>query len=383
MNILIYKFPYSSNFGGQEKNLIELVENLKARGTNFYLVSSDPVLLEQFKKRNWFAKKLWAGVEPVYPAGLLLFVLTSIYALPRLILNLLYYKIFKKIDALYCLSLSEKILITPWARLLGIKVFWAEHTQIDRWLTRNPYRLFFWLWSYWAQLITISNAIKFQLIEELGINKNRIQTIYPGLDIEDYTSQKPLVISVAEEKLLEQLKNKFVIGAVCRLSKEKGINFLLQAINLLKKNIPNICCVIVGDGPERKNLEFLAKTLDISELVIFTGFKKNLDPYYHAFDLLAMPSAQKEAFGIVVVEAMAHGLPVIASESGGLMEIITDKQTGYLIPATNSEELARAINYIYQNPEEANQIGLAAQEMIIKRFTKEKMVEEFDQAFKN
>ena len=147
MPILILKFPYSSQLGGGEKHTLNLAESLKERGYKFYLVSSCKVLLKEFKKRKWPAMKLWMGKEPVTEAWVFLFLLFSPILILELFFVLLYHRIFKEIKILYCLSLTDKIIATPIARIFGMKVIWVEHTSIGRSLKLNPWRIFYVLWS--------------------------------------------------------------------------------------------------------------------------------------------------------------------------------------------------------------------------------------------
>ena len=153
-NILILKFPYSSVYGGGEKHTITLVERLGARH-HFYLLSTCSVLLQEFDRRSWHQQRTWAGTEPVTPKALGLFIFTWPIILINLIWWLMQYKLKYHIDVLFCLSLTEKVLLTPWARLLGIQVIWMEHLQIERWLLASPLRFLYILWSRLATVVTV------------------------------------------------------------------------------------------------------------------------------------------------------------------------------------------------------------------------------------
>ena len=160
MNVLIFKFPYSSLFGGGEVHTLQLVEQLSRRGWKFFLVSSCHVLLEEFAKRKWYAIPLAISKEPVTIPAILIFALFSPMILLQLSAILLYYRIVKNVRALYCLSLTEKILVTPVARLLGIRVYWMEHLLMERWIQMNPYRWSYVLNSRLARIVPVSEAVK-------------------------------------------------------------------------------------------------------------------------------------------------------------------------------------------------------------------------------
>lgn len=120
--ILILKFPYSSVMGGGEKHTLTLAEELGKKGLEFKLLSSDSVLLDEFKKRRWDYKKIHPAKEPVAKWSILIFPIFIPWIVLRLGLSLFYHRL-KGFKVIFCLSLTEKIIITPWAKLLGYKSF--------------------------------------------------------------------------------------------------------------------------------------------------------------------------------------------------------------------------------------------------------------------
>jgi glycosyltransferase involved in cell wall biosynthesis len=150
-------------------------------------------------------------------------------------------------------------------------------------------------------------------------------------------------------KMLEQygLTEAVVLMTVGRLdSKEryKGFDEVLELIPRLRKNIPNIKYLIVGDGPDRKRLEEKVRNLNITQEVIFTGYisEKLKADYYRLSDVFVMPS-RKEGFGIVFLEAMACGIPVIGSISDGSSEALLDGKLGELVDPKDKKEIERTI----------------------------------------
>ncbi|MFH1598162.1 MAG: glycosyltransferase family 4 protein [Patescibacteria group bacterium] len=367
-NVLILKFPYDSAYGGGEKHTISLVRGLISQDFNFYLASSCPVLLREFKKRGWHNQKTWAGFEPVSKWSAIVFPLLAPLTFPKLACTVFYYRFFKQVRIIYCLSLTEKLLIAFWAKLLGVRVFWTEHTTIDRWLTKNPWR---WLYVWHSRLVTvvpISQAIKNQLLE-IGVKEKNIKVIYPGIDLGK--------IDIVRRNFERRFKKSFIIGTICRLEPEKGIEYLMQATKRALPLIPNISLIIVGDGGARKNLEWLAKKLEIDQVTQFVGFQHNIEKWYPLFDLFALPSAIRESFGISLVEALAFEVPVVASQMGGVTEIIEEKETGYLVPPKNSDALSEKIIYIYKNYQEARQAAKRGRLKVEKMFSLDLMVEEY------
>ncbi|MDD5043846.1 MAG: glycosyltransferase [Patescibacteria group bacterium] len=370
MNILIFKFPYSSQFGGGEKHTIALTEKLKDRGINFYLVSSCSVLVPEFKHRDWPVLKLWAGVEPVAVWSLLLFPFFAPFIFLELFLVLLYYRFFKKIKILYCLSLTEKVLMTPWARLLGIRVVWVEHTSIGRWLRFNPLRLLFILWAPLAKIITVSYAVEKQ-IRKLGVRAKQVRVIYNGIDL-DVCPFSPAV---------RNYRDHFTVGTICRLSREKGVEYLLQAMAIAKEFIPTLRLVVVGDGPERQRLMWLTRQLSIENSVLFVGFQQEFEKWISGFDIFVLPSVKKESFGMVSLYAMACGKPVVATRVGGIPEVVDAGKSGILVEPKNAEVMAQAIINLHRHPEWRREMGFYGRKAVEERFSEEKMLGEYQRLF--
>lgn len=371
-NILILKFPYSSLFGGGEQHTISLVEELRKKGFSFFLISSCPVLLQEFKKRNWHNRKIWAPKEPVAKGSLLLFPFLAPFFFIRLFSLLITYRLNYRIKIIYCFSLTEKVLITFPARLLGLKVVWIEHVTPERWLSFNPLKIFYIWYSRFAKIVVVSQAIKNQLVENIKINLARITVIYNGIDL-------PIVNFHDFRSRVN--KKGFIIGVVARLEEEKGIEYLIRAVEIVNKIIPQLRLIIVGDGSQRKNLQWLVSSIGISNQVQFVGFQKNTTGWIRNFDVLVLPSAKRESFGVVLIEAMASLRPVIASRIGGTTEIVEHHKNGLLVEPANSEELAQAIIYLYNNPQKVLEMIKSAREKVESSFSKKQMAESFEKLF--
>ncbi|MBU1074508.1 glycosyltransferase family 4 protein [Patescibacteria group bacterium] len=371
-NILILKFPYSSLFGGGERHTLTLVEGLRKKGFSFFLASSCPVLLKEFKERNWHSKKMWAPKEPVSKKSLLLFPFFAPFFFCRLAFLLLSFRFRNKVKIVFCLSLTEKILITVPARMLGMKVVWMEHVSANRWLTLNPLRVFYTMYAMLAMIVVVSESIKSELIGKLHIQPKNIVTIYSGTDLPEVTL-KDIKARVN--------KGEFIIGTIARLEREKGIEYLIRAIDIVKDIIPKIKLIVVGDGSERRNLNWLVNSLQMTERVQFVGFQDHINQWIRNFDVFVLPSAIRESFGMVLIDAMANLRPVVASKIGGIAEIVDHKETGILVEPKNSEEIANAIIYLYNHPEETVEIIKNARAKIETSFTKQKMLNEFEKLF--
>lgn len=164
-----------------------------------------------------------------------------------------------------------------------------------------------------------------------------------------------------KEKIKEEYKGKFLIGQVGALRKHKGQHITIKAAHLLQ-DLPDIHFLFLGDGPDRKELEEKAKNLTN---VNFLGHKKNIGPYFAAFDLFIFPSLS-EGLGSSILEAMQAGVPVLASNTGGIPDIIEHAVTGWLIEPGDPVQLAQAIRHLYSNPELRTQLATQASERLHK-----------------
>jgi len=370
-NILILKFPYSSKYGGGEKHTIDLVDNLQRQGFRFYLVSTCSVLLPEFKKRYWPAKKIWAGKEPVSPVALILFLFIWPLILINLVRILVQYKITKKIKIIYCLSLTEKILLTWPARILGIKVVWVEHLLIENWLLKSPLKYLYVLFSRSALIVTVVNAVAEQL-KTLGVPEKNIKVIYNSVDL---TKFQP------HSTKLESLHKEFKVGFVGRLNEEKGVKYLILAIAKLKAVIPQIKLIIVGEGDQKPSLQMLIKDKGIQDKVTFVGFQKDVPKWLVNFDCLVLPAVRRETFGMVVAEALACEKPVIVTNVGGLQEVVG--ANGYIVEPHHSTGIADSLMEIYKNYPQALAKAKAGRLQVEAKFSLPNMINQYAETFKN
>lgn len=208
----------------------------------------------------------------------------------------------------------------------------------------------------------VSNFTKQKLIE-MSVPLGKIVVIPGGVEHEQFHPKVDTVFI----KQRYALEGKKIILTVARLDKHKGHEFILRALShgILEK-FPNMVYIIVGDGPEKNNLESLVRNLDLSRNVIFTGFVENseLPAFYNSCDVFVMPSWEIpgrtdliEGFGIAYLEANACGKPVIGGRSGGVSDAIVDGQTGLLVEPTHIEELPEVICKVLSDETYASLLG--------------------------
>jgi glycosyltransferase involved in cell wall biosynthesis len=203
-------------------------------------------------------------------------------------------------------------------------------------------------------VIAVSNSNQKLLIKLFPELKNRISTIHNGIDVTWFESQ---LLSFNDIKRKEYRKNELsvdnnskIILTVAELHERKVLNYLIKAFPLIKKEIQNSKIVIAGIGPKKEELEKLAEKENVKNNIMFLGFRKDIHYLMKAADIFILPSI-KEAFGLVLLEAMAAKLPIIASNVGGIPEIIVNNKNGELIPPHDEKLLAKTVIKLLKNSE--------------------------------
>lgn len=232
---------------------------------------------------------------------------------------------------------------------------------LRRYLTR---RLILQLAKQAKAIVVVGPTIRKRLIDE-GVAKNSLYVVPNGMDISK--------IYCGHNSLIRRYKDKRIILAVGNLIPIKGIDVLIRAVALIRPQIPNLKLLIVGDGPQHHNLQKLVTQLDLQECVDFLGKKlpNQTMAYMQACDVFCLPS-WSEAFGIVYLEAMAHGKAVIAVEGQGISSIIAEHETGLLVTPRNEMALAEALQYLLNNPARSSEMGMKGAELVKREFSWER-----------
>ncbi len=229
------------------------------------------------------------------------------------------------------------------------------------------YKIYFKL----VNKVTVISSFLGNWAEYLGVKKEKIVLVPNGVDFKKF--------SEIDKK--KDGGNK-VIFTASRLVEKNGVEDLIKAVSLL--NDPQIVLRIAGDGPLRKQLEKLAKELNL-ESNIFLGkieHEKTLK-YYAQADVFCRPSLS-EGFGNVFPEAMAAGIPIIATPVGGILDFLKDKETGWFCKVKNPESIADKIRYILDenNVNEVNMVVSNAKKMVKEKYTWDKISEQMNKVFK-
>ena len=172
---------------------------------------------------------------------------------------------------------------------------------------------------------------------------------------------------------------KIILGTAGRLVELKGIEYLLGAAALLKREFPALRLEIAGSGPHRAKLEEAVAHAGLREHVKFVGWIDDLTALLSRWDVFVMPS--HEGFPVAALDAMAAGLPLVATSVGGIPELIDDGKTGCLVPPCDTEALASRLRLLLSNPEMRQRLGTAAYAHVRDHFSSAQMTASFAQLY--
>ena len=220
-------------------------------------------------------------------------------------------------------------------------------------------------------ITTPSEAIKDELIELNPKIKEYCSVINLGLDEPDV---KPSAISFSPPTLL----------CFGRVVNEKGFDLAVEAVSILSKKYPDIKLIIAGNGPAKDDLIQLTEKLGIQKNVDFLGWVNpdEIPNIINRSSIVIVPSRWKEAFGLVALQAMQLGRPVIAANSGGLPEIIKHNSNGILVEKENPEAIVNAVIYLIENKEKAEYLGLKGKETVHTKFTWNRNIDAYNKLYK-
>jgi glycosyltransferase involved in cell wall biosynthesis len=223
-------------------------------------------------------------------------------------------------------------------------------------------------------VVTTGEALRERLIEENSFDPNRVTSIPTGIDLTRFV---PGDRARARRELGLDL-DAFLIGSMATLRIWKGHRYVIEALTRLPTQVQ---LLIVGDGPQRPNLERQVAQLELAGRVRFAGQQHDVVPWLQALDVFVLASYKNEGVPQAIMQAMAAGLPVVACPVGSIGEILDNGRTGRLIPPEDVDALAATFERLLANPLERERLGKAARETALSRFAMATMLEGMESVF--
>lgn len=251
--------------------------------------------------------------------------------------------------------------VTVAGKLGGAKVVLFRH-QLD-----PVKRITVWLMTHYVDKVIAVTAAVQQVLVRSGVPDNKSAVIYPGQEVEKFRQAVPLRQAVRQELAIG--KEEIVVSSAGKIHYGKGSLDLLSSFASLAAAYGNLKLMYIGDGEQRAAVEEEAGRLGLSHRVICTGFRHDIERYMAAVDIFVLASKTYESFGMVLIEAMATGRPVIGSRLGGIPEVIEHGTNGILVEPGDVDDLARTIKLLVDEPALRGRLAAAASRTIDERFT--------------
>jgi len=265
--------------------------------------------------------------------------------------------------------LAKKILKKPYivyCRGSDVYISWKFKKLIFKSILKNA-----------DAVVVLAADMKEKIELEKACDNKEIFVIPNGIEFDKFTnSAEKETINVPQVQ-----KDEKIILFVGRLNQIKGIKYLIRAMGIIRGIMPKTRLLIVGYGEEKENLEKLVKELNLENCTTFTGKIPNeeISKYMMASDIFVLPSLS-ESFGIVNLEAMACGLPIVATRVGGIPEIVEDEENGFLVEPKNPEQIAEKILLLFKNEELSKKISNNNKEKA-KKYSWDRVVEKLEEIY--
>jgi glycosyltransferase involved in cell wall biosynthesis len=326
------------NLGGIPRYVVNLAKGLKERNCDVMVASSGGILVPELINHNIPHITVPINTKSIFSPR----VLIGILALTKRLKN-------RPIDIIHSHTRVTSFMANLLAKLIKSKHITTVHGIYKKKLLRKIFPLLP------LRIIAVSFETKKRLMEWEGISESRIEVIPNAVDVEYFLNYNCTKQEARQKLNLD--KNAFIIGNVSRIEKIKGQEMIVRAFVDVKVEINNCKLIFIGEGKYKSTLIAMAEKLGVSRDILFLGGKTDIRPYLRAMDVFCF-TPYEEPFGIVILEAMAMGLPVIATTASDIPIITEDGNCGLLIPPGDSKSLKNAILKLYHDPHKREELSL-------------------------
>ena len=266
-------------------------------------------------------------------------------------------------------------LLASW--LTGVPLVATVHGKnyyADRFRRRIVYRL---AGRLAGQLVAVSGDVRSFLAERVGIPSTVVRVVPNGVPIDEQPSGEK--ISALRRSLALEPYSQ-VVGAVGSLYPIKGHKFLIDGAPHVVRRCPHVVFLVVGRGGLREELEAQASSLGVTPFIRFLGHRDDVPDLLGVCDVFVLPSLS-EGMPLALLEAMAAGIPSVATRVGGVREAIEDGESGLLVPPGDSHALAESIIKLLEDRTLARQMGQYARDVVARRFSVSRMVDDYKKIY--
>jgi len=268
-----------------------------------------------------------------------------------------------------------------------IKIHTFHGHIFDGYFSPVKAKVFLWIERFLAlftdRVIAVSESVKEEIVDKLKVAENKKCVVVPlGLDLKNFLECEKEKGSFRRELGLQD--DVLLIGIVGRLVPIKNHEmFLNVAKQILGKNLSaKVMFVIVGDGERREDLKDYAKKLGLEGSLIFTGWRQSLSSVYSDLDIVALTSLN-EGTPVSIIEAMASGKPVIATDVGGVKDLIVDGENGFLAKSNDVKDFTDRLTKLIADKEQRSRFGKRGREIVREKYVKERLVRDIKRLYED
>lgn len=349
----VFHIHTEQGWRGGEAQVLNLCEGLRNRNIESIVVTSLNSELHERLLSQGFGVYSLSTTNPINP-----FTILKINKALRL----------EKPDLIHChTARAHTLALLATAAGLSLPIivsrrvdFPVANNILSKWKYHHP-RLHY---------IAISEGVK-KVLHEAGIPNSRIDVVHSGIEPDKFAK-----VGKTRHELLQELNlpsRALIVGNVAALTDHKGQRYLIEAAKIVTHILPEVIFLIAGEGEERPNLEQQIKRLGLEEKVRLLGFRQNIGDIMRLFHLFVL-SSHLEGLCTSILDALLLKIPVVATNTGGVPEIIKDHKTGLLVEPKNPSLLAEAILYALQHPSEMKRMAERGYELVLEHFTVDNMV---------
>jgi glycosyltransferase involved in cell wall biosynthesis len=282
-------------------------------------------------------------------------------------------------------SLDFLILTLRWETSVR-KIYWTihnysytlqkHHLRKNKWLLRPKrlaHRLLYRLGSYWVDgFIAVSDDVETAILADIRPVKSKITVIANGVDVRRYGRQVDRAAIRRQLGLPDDARLLIMVGM---FKKQKGHRYLIEAAPAILERFPDLHIILLGEGLLRKEVEGQVRIAGLDEQIHFLGSRSDVPDLLAASDYFVLPSLW-EGLPMALIEAMASGLPIVATDVSGTNQVMVHEETGLLVPPADSQQLSQALIRLISNPDQAKSMGAAARRRIIMDYSAQKQAQE-------
>jgi glycosyltransferase involved in cell wall biosynthesis len=251
----------------------------------------------------------------------------------------------------------------------------------------GPVRSFFFrvlerrLASITTALVAVSPQVRDDLVALRVAPRERFVVIRLGIELEQRVAPEQDG-RLESRRYLGIPADRFAVGWIGRMTAVKRTDDVLVAFKRLRDNGIDACLCMVGDGPDRTQLERRAHELGVVRDTLFLGYQEDVAPYYAAFDALVLPSGN-EGTPVSAIEALAAGRPVVATRVGGVPDVVRDGEDGFLVETGATDDLADRLERLARDPELRERMGEQGRARVLPRYAVHRLVDDVDRLYRS